>query len=136
MNHGDWRKWLTEDMFKNLQAVVDGKQAKRTPYYIEVRINRNYMGPAAAHDEAAAHEVTLTAKRVYGVRMVCLDRKPIVAQLSTILFYVDNRRGLVKMVYAMPADMPNETEDSENYGTVVPQVAENAQRMGLPLFWN
>ena len=136
MKRGDWRQWLTEDLFANLARVVEGKQAKQTPYYIEVRIDKNYSGPATAHDDSMAREVTLTAKKVYGVRLVCMDRRPIIPQLSTMLFYIDNRQGLIKLVYALPADMPNDVEDSDNYGAVVPKVAQDARIMGFPLIWN
>jgi len=137
MKRGDWRKWLTQELFDNLERVVNAKKDMRTPYYIQVQLNQNYGGPAAANAGLDAEDVTFTnVKHVYGIRMVCMNERPIIPQLSTMLFYVDNVRGLVKMVYAMPADKPNEVEDSDNYGPVVPTVYENARIMGMPLIWN
>ena len=59
-----------------------------------------------------------------------------VQQLGTILFRVDNQRGAMELVYALPPDRPSAVEDSDNYGPVVPKVAESAKEAGVSLFWN
>lgn len=136
MKRGDWRTWLSEDLYANVARVIELKQRRSRPYYIEVRITRDYAGPALGNRERETTTMELTAKHVYGVRLVCLDEKPIIPQLGTLLFYVDNRRGYVNLLYAMPADKPNDAEDSDNYGPVVAGVAEQARRLGVPLLWN
>lgn len=132
MNVGDWRKWLTEELYKRIDEVVSQKSDYKAPYYIQVQLNPEYTGPAAASNDTK--DVTFTAKRIYGIRLVLMNNPPILPQLGTMLWKVDNKKGKVTLEYALPADRPHTTEDSDNEGEIARIVAESGY--GLPLVFN
>lgn len=130
MNTGDWRQWLTRELYAQVEDVVNQKSDYPVPYYIQVQLNPEYQGPSVASEQT--REETFTAKAVYVIRLVLMNRPPAIPQLGTLLFYDNNASGDLRLEYALPADKPNAVEDSDNYGTVVEQVA----KMSVPVIYN
>ncbi len=130
---GDARRMAADDLYHMLEKVVDANQGLRCPYWILVIVKNHYQGPAAASAVAGVEttERTLPNKMIHNRIVAPLLRKPLVRQLGTMLWRVDNRRGQLDLEYALPMDVPTFVEDSANAGTVVGRVAEDAQ--GIPL---
>jgi len=132
MQVGEWRTWLSQELYKQIDRLVNEKADYKVPYYIQVQLKPEYQGPSMACTDVQDTEVK--AHKIYGIRLVCMNRPPAIPMLGTLLFYVDNRSGRCEMVYALPADRPHAIEDSDNEGEISRLVAENAA--GLPLVYN
>lgn len=135
---GDARRMAADDLYKMLEKVVDTYQHLRNPYYILVVVRDHYQGPGPAknmetREAVETTEMTLPNKLIHNRIIAPLGRPPIVRQLGTMLWKVDNRIGEMDLVYALPKDVPTLVEDSDNAGQVVERVARDAQ--GIPLIY-
>jgi len=128
MKLGDYRTWLTEDLYKNLRRVAEMKKDYTLDYYIQVQFNAKYMGPAAACENEVVDQEFKQCDTPMNNRLVLMNTEPI-PMFGTMLFQV--RNGDLFHVYTMPFDKPNTVEDSDNYGKVVPLVAETAKHMPI-----
>ena len=131
--HGDFRAWSTTVLHEQLENIINAKQAKRTPYYILVVIRKGYLGPPAfsrADNSVMPDRGTKVAdfagKVVFSCRMILMDKPPIVPMLSSGLWYVDNRKGLVKNIYVLPPDLPvDSTKDMPKESELVAKSGMN-----------
>ena len=128
MKLGDYRTWLTEDLYKNLERVAELKKDYKQMYYIQVQFNAKYMGPAAACENEVIDQEFKDCDAPMNNRLVLMNTEPI-PMFGTMLFKVEN--GDLLHVYTLPFDKPNTVEDSDNYGKVVPLVAETAHHMPI-----
>ena len=167
MDHGEFRKMLTGELYRKMDAVLNEFGHLQKPYYIQVRINPDYHGPAMGSMQkgVSLKDVETGGKKVIHTRLIvfqCVREctgDPLncgpgckafmghnengrvicpltVPQLGTMLWKVDNKRGQIELVSALPADRPHTTEDSDNAGDVAVLAAESARQAGVPLMWN
>ncbi len=141
--YGDFRHMVTGDLYKAIEDVVVRKQDYEHPYYIQVQIRNRYTGAPAvsqlSHGIAVSpttEDVNLEGKKIIHTRLVLMNRPPHPPQLGTMLWKVDNKKGFVKILYAIPADKPNAQGDSDNFGQVSKLAAESIDRLGVPLVFN
>ena len=133
---GDVRRMASDDLYAMLEKVVDAFQNLSKPYWILVIIKNKYQGPAAqsVSDGIETTEVRLPNKMIHNRIVAPLLSRPLVKQLGTMLWRVDNRTGEMELEYALPMDVPTLVEDSDNAGTVVEKVAQDAR--GVPFIWS
>jgi len=138
MNNKDFRQWLTENLWKNIERVVNEKVGYRHVYFIEVRHKNHYEGVAQANLGKPIEEKVMKDAKILSNRLVLLNKPPVVPQLGTILFKVDNclGKGDIYHIYTLPYDVPNQVEDSDNFGEVVETVAEGSKNRMIPLIFN
>lgn len=145
MNHGDFREFVTAGMYEMLEKVIEAKSGRREPYYIIVLVRPRYQGPPAMSriENGLAVRNPTRAMNIKGciahARIFIVeppDIRKYSPQLGTICWRIDNRKGQVKLCWALPFDKPNLTEDSDNAGDVAKAAAQSAQDMGVPLFYN
>jgi len=141
--YGDFRHMVTSDLYKMIEQVVIKKQGYAHPYYIQVQISKRYTGPPAVSEVScgialspATKDIPVEGKKIVHTRLVLFNKAPEVPQLGTMLFKVHNKKGFVKLLYALPADLPNETEDSDNYGPVSGLAAESIKALNVPTVFN
>jgi hypothetical protein len=134
---------VTTELYMALEKIANSKAGRRAPYYIQVQIDDDYRGPAAVskvvsgkpvHAEKTA-DVNSENKRIIHTRLVCMEQPPIVPMLGTLLFKMDNRKGQMELIYALPADIPHSGADSDNFGEVSTAVARSAQKLQIPMFY-
>lgn len=135
---GDVRRMASDDLYAMLERFVNANQHITRPYYILVIVKNSYQGPAAQgknHEgEVETVEMKLPDKLIHNRIVGPMMEPPLIKQLGSMLWKIDNRLGQASLVYALPQDIPTAMEDSDNAGTVVPKVAESAR--GIPLIWN
>ena len=136
---GDARRMAADDLYAMLEKVVDQYQYLDRIYFIMVIVKNNYQGPAPFKNADAGTAVETTEmkipdKIVHNRIVAPMFKPPIIRQLGSMLWRVDNRRGDLSLVYALPQDVPTLQGDSDNEGKVIPKVAESVQ--GIPLIWN
>ena len=138
MDNKDFRQWMTENLWKNIERVVNQKADYHYVYFIEVRHKNHYEGVAGANIDKPIKEMLVKGAKILSNRLVILNHKPLIPQLGTILFKVDNRHGKgdIYHVYTLPYDVPNQVEDSDNFGDVVETVAEGSKSRMIPLIFN
>lgn len=127
----------SDDLYSTLERFVNKYAYLHRDYYILVIVRNNYQGPAPFKNADNQPNVETTdmeiPNRLIHNRIVGpMFRPPLVRQLGTMLWKVNNRQGHVELVYSLPQDIPTLQEDSN--GQVIEKVAQSAQ--GIPLIWN
>lgn len=133
MTHGDFRNWLTGSLYRHIEKIQNTKKHLDKPYFIQVQLNPEYKGVAAKNIKNETKDIRFDNKKVMNVRLVLLSVPPRIPQLGTILFGVDNKRGICKCLYALPADKPHNIEDCEDFSTFA---AKSADSMNIPVMMN
>lgn len=126
-----------DDLYDMLEKFVNNYSHLSREYYIMVVVKNNYQGPAPFKDadtqpDVETTEMRLPDKMIHNRIIGPMFRAPLVRQLGSMLWRVNNRQGRVDLVYALPQDIPTLQEDSE--GRSVEKVAQDAQ--GIPLIWS
>ena len=116
LKHGDITEWATKVLHDGLEAVINSKASRRTPYFILVIIKNGYDGPATKSDNYLLHgkdqrqtdteTVDMSKKRVVTNRFVILDKAPLIPMIGSSLWRIDNKTGEVRCVYILPPDKP------------------------------
>lgn len=133
MLHGDFQTWVTENLHRNLEKIINAKSDRRTPYYILVIFKKGYNGPSAK--AVQTEDRSFEGKTVIHTRMVITDKPPIVQLIGSGLWMVNNLIGEVKCLYLLPPDKPvmgTSFEDEKAKESVL--VAKSG--MGMPLVYN
>ena len=133
MLHGDFQTWVTENLHRNLEKIINAKSDRRTPYYILVIFKKGYNGPAAQVKQT--EDRTFEGKTVIHTRMVITDRPPVVQLIGSGLWMVNNLIGEVKCLYLLPPDKPVMGTSFEDEKAKESEfVAKSA--VGMPLAYN
>lgn len=142
ITHGDFRNWSMGVLYAQIEKVINAKQHRRKPYYIMAKLERGYSGPPVQNannilsgDEVAAgktENVDLTGKTVLSSRLVLLDAPPLVPMINTMLWKVDNVKGLIEPVYVLPMDTP--VDSDKDFTEQSELVAKSGKNM--PLVFN
>ena len=117
MKHGDITQWAQKVLHDGLEAVINSKAHRRTPYFILVIIKEGYDGPAAKagdsyllhgrqRQESRMKTVDLSKKRVVTNRFVILDKAPLTPMIGSSLWRIDNKIGRIECLYILPPDRP------------------------------
>jgi len=116
MNHGDVRKWAIEVFKEALDKIVESKNSRRVPYYILATVEDGYAGPPAYGNSneilgnvaRASDTINMEGKKVARNRFMILEESglPPIPLIGSSLFKIDNIRGKVDCIYALPPDMP------------------------------
>lgn len=126
---GDVRVFLTENLHKNLERVINKLQGWRDVYYILVKVSDKYMGP---HQTAKESRVINTEnKRIIHNRFVVMEERPMIPFLSTMLWEINNKIGRAKCLYVLPPDKPMIDCELEGGSEIVFKSAQ-----GMPLIFN
>ena len=143
LTHGDFRHIMSGELYKAIDRLVVAKQNYPWPYYIQVQINKRYMGAAAVSEirNGVAVPPETTDVQVSGTllghsRLVVLNEAPEIPQLGTMLWKVNNKKGTVNLLYALPADLPSCQHDSDNTGPVARLAARSIDALGTPRFFD
>ena len=135
---GDARRQAADDLYAKLEGVVDFYKDIERTYWIVVIVKNHYQGPMEVQpgksEPIETTEMTLPDKMIHNRIVAPLFYPPVVRQLGTMLWRVENRKGRMTLEYALPQDVPSFLEDSDNDGQVVGQVAQAAQ--GIPLIYS
>ena len=81
---GEVREEMTRNLMKRIEGIIS--DVKRDKYYILVHAKPYPKSPG-----------------VIKQKLIILDRKPSM-MLSCMLFEVDNKKGLLKLLWALPGD--------------------------------
>lgn len=130
---GDARRMASDDLYAMLEKVIDVNSNLEGVYWILVIVRNSYQGQSAnsAVQKVETTEMKLPNKMIHNRIVAPMMRRPLVKQLGTMLWRVDNRIGEVALEYSLPMDVPVLIEDSDNAGRVLPMVAKAAT--GIPL---
>ena len=113
MEIGDLRQQLTKDLRDELEGVVNNYAKRFDGYYILVRSYWDVVQPNVLHTKL----------------MILLKKPP--AFIGTLLFLVDNKKGTITQMYALPNDMPLDGVAMSDQGSQ--RVFESAERNNSPL---
>jgi hypothetical protein len=115
---GDLRQCMGEDFMKNVYAVINRNQHRAEPYWLLV------------HTSVIGRHVHTRIVIMGRENFVRDDQGRVIPLLDTILLKVDNRKGDLEVVWALPADIP---DTQAIYGDVVESVAEQAWNLNMPI---
>jgi hypothetical protein len=130
---GDMRRWLVDELRKNLEKVINLKADRREPYYILVLFAGSYAGPAVATKEENIKDTSIENKRAIGTRLVIMNKAPAVPLLNTALWYVDNKRGEARCMYILPRDCPAVVAPNGKEAKII---FDSAVKTDVPLIYN
>lgn len=122
-----------DDLYAMLEKFINKYAYLDVTYYIMVIVKNQYQGPSALNEgKVETKEVKVPDRMIHNRLVGPIIRKPLIRQLGTMLWKVNNQQGECTLEYALPMDVPTLQEDSD--GEVVEKVARSAQ--GIPLIWN
>lgn len=131
---GDIKEWATRSLHVGLEKVINMKQNRRTPYFILVRFDNGYNGPAMANDGRPTKTVDLSGLKVLTQRLVVMEKHqlPSVPLLNSCLWRIDNKIGEARCIYILPPDKPLVNgPELEEASKLVFDCSVN-----MPLVWN
>jgi len=111
---GDIRKELSSDLVKSIEKVVDQNASKHDEYYILVR-----------SDWANRNEIKTTL-------MLMKEQPP--AMIGTLCVYVNNKKGIVEFLSALPDDIPTDHVEMSEEGNKA--VFDSAKNNNSPIIYN
>ena len=117
LTHGDITTWAQKVMHDGLEAVINSKAARRTPYFIMVIVKEGYDGPPPRKSDnhllhgrkkrsSGTRTIDMTKKRVVTNRFLIMDNAPMVPMIGSSLWRIDNKTGEVRCMYILPPDKP------------------------------
>ncbi len=112
---GDLRRELGRELMASLDKVISDNSGKHAAYYILVYSDWDHAQPGILRTKL----------------ILMLDRPP--AMLGTLCIYVDNRKGLAKILHALPQDIPTEHVEMSDEGSK--GVFDSAQENDSPIIY-
>lgn len=121
MQHGEVREYFTQELHRSLEKIINAKSKRDRPYYMLITFNDGYDGKPAGktsnhllHGESTPIEsgektMDLSDKRVAKQTIVLMEPERVAKMpplINTSLWYVDNKKGIVRCVYILPPDKP------------------------------
>ncbi len=106
LKHGDITAWATKVLHDGLEAVINSKASRRTPYFILVIIKDGYHGPPVSNRGHDVKTVDMSAQKVVTNRFVIMDKAPSIPMIGSSLWRIDNKIGEVRCIYILPPDRP------------------------------
>lgn len=108
----DARTFLSENLRRNLERVINSQQHRDETYWLLVFVDDKYLGPPGNPEQTRT--INLQNKRIIHNTIMVMDYKPPVPFLSTMLWEVSNKKGRARLLYVLPADKPIiDCEDGE-----------------------
>ena len=106
-----------------IESIINAKSKRCRPYYLLIQVKEGYGGPLAmGNSNELLHGEDSKGKRSRGETKICdfsglrvahciiqvLEpwQVPSVPLLANILMKVDNMKGMVERIYALPPDIP------------------------------
>ena len=131
LQHGDITAWATKVLHDGLEAVINSKASRRTPYFILVIIKDGYHGPPVSNRDHDKKTVDMSAQKVVTNRFVIMDKAPSIPMIGSSLWRVDNKIGEVRCMYILPPDRPMIA------GFTVEQESETVSKcaQGMPILY-
>ena len=133
ITHGDFQTWMTENLHRNLERIVNAKSDRKTPYYILVIFKKGYEGPSHTVKETDTQD--FSGKTVIHTRIVIIDKPPLIRLIGSGLWRINNRIGEAKCLYLLPPDKPIIGTSFENEKAKDSELVHKSQQ-GMPLVYN
>ncbi len=112
---GDLRKELGKELMESIEKVINDNAKKHDKYFILVHSD---WDPAQ--------------RNVLRTRLVIMLEKP-PAMLGTICVYVNNKKGIAKVMYALPQDIPTDHVEMSDQGSE--GVFDSAKNNNSPIIY-
>ncbi len=131
MELGELMRELQIDLKKTLEGVIERFQAKQNPYYVLVYAAEG-LDVHPAKGSTPKDEKLFTPfedKTIIRTRVIITDHEP-PRMLGTLCYKVDNQKGQLWRLWALPLNIPNETEPIIDEEKVVKEVLESSQIIG------